>query len=110
MTEKVVQDNIASILDCLVKSDLDEAKRKIQLLLPAVRSEKERGSLMAAAGILASMTKGKDGALQTWDSAKVERAAKSITSNQMADDFDQGYADTLLGYSKLRADTQQSAE
>ncbi|MDG6913937.1 MAG: hypothetical protein JRN34_03835 [Nitrososphaerota archaeon] len=104
----VVQANIATILDSLLKSDLDEAKRRIQALLPTATSEKERGSLMAAAGILASITKGKDGTLQTWDSAKVERAAKSITSNQMADDFDRGYADTLLSYSKLRADTQRT--
>ncbi|MDG6936932.1 MAG: hypothetical protein JRN13_02510 [Nitrososphaerota archaeon] len=105
-----MQANIMSILDSLVKSDLDEAKRKIQALQPEVRSEKERGSLAAAAGILTSMSKGKDGTLQAWDSAKVERAAKSIASSQMADDFDAGYADTLLTYSKLTAGTQQSAE
>ncbi|MDG7012366.1 MAG: hypothetical protein JRN17_04685 [Nitrososphaerota archaeon] len=99
-----------SILDSLVKSDLDEARQKIQEHQPEVKSERERGSLMAASGILASISKGKDGTLHSWDSAKVERAAKSVVSSQMADDFDAGYAETLLSYSKLTAGTRQSAE
>jgi hypothetical protein len=106
---KVVQASIASILESLKKSELDEAKRKIQALMPEVKTERERGSLLAASGILASMSKGKEGTMQTWDAARVERAAKSIIANQMADDFDAGYADTLLNYSRLMAGTQQSA-
>jgi len=101
LTSKVVQASIASILDSLKRSDLDEAKKKIQALTPEVRTEKERGGLLAAAGIYASMTKAKEGTMQTWDSARLERAAKSITSSQMADEFDVGYAEALLNYSKL---------
>ncbi len=104
-----MQASIASILDSLRRSDLDDAKRKIQALMPEVKSERERGSLMAAAGIYASMAKAKGGTMQTWDSARVERAAMSIANSQLADDFDVGYADTLLNYSRLTAGTQQSA-
>ena len=106
---KVVQENIASILDSLIRAELDEAKRKIQALTPEVKSEKERGGLLAAAGIYASMAKAKDGTVQTWDSARIERAAKSVTASQMADDFDAGFAETLQSYSKLMADSQQPA-
>ena len=108
LTTKVVQENIASILDSLSRSELDEAKRKIVALTPDVKSEKERGSLLAAAGIYSSMAKAKDGTMQTWDQARVERAAKSITASQMADDFDLGYADTLLNYSRLISSSQKS--
>jgi len=108
LTSKVVQASIASILDSLRSSDLEEAKRKIQALTPEVRSEKERGGLLAAAGIYASMSKAKEGTMQTWDTQRVERAAKSITASQMADDFDVGYAETLLNYSKLISNSQQS--
>jgi hypothetical protein len=101
LTSKVVQASIASILDSLKRSDLDEAKKKIQALTPEVRTDKERGGLLAAAGIYASMTKAKEGTMQTWDSARLERAAKSITSSQMADEFDAGYAEALLNYSRL---------
>ena len=104
-----MQASIASILDSLKRSDLDEAKRKIQTLTPEVRSERERGGLLAAAGIYASISKAKEGTMQSWDSARIERAARSITASQMADDFDVGYAETLLNYSKLTAGSQQSA-
>ena len=110
LTSKVVQESIASILDSLRRSDLDQAKRKIQALAPEVRSEKERGGLLAAAGIYSSMSKAKEGTMQSWDSARVERAAKSISSSQLADDFDQGYAETLMNYSRLTASSQQSAQ
>jgi hypothetical protein len=110
LTSKVVQENIASILDSLKRSDLDEAKRRIQALTPEVRSEKEKGGLLAAAGIYSRMAKATDGTFQTWDAARVERAANSITASQMADDFDVGYAETLLNYSKLTASSQLSAE
>ncbi|MDG6985697.1 MAG: hypothetical protein JRM73_03015 [Nitrososphaerota archaeon] len=109
MLTKVVQASIASILDSLKRSDLEDAKRKIQALMPEVKTERERGSLMAASGIYSSMSKAKGGAMQTWDSARVERAAKSITKSQLADDFDFGYADTLLNYSRLTAESPQSA-
>jgi hypothetical protein len=109
LTSKVVQASIASILDSLKHSDLEEAKRKIQALTPEVKSERERGALLAAVGIYASMSKAKERAMQTWDSARIERAAKSITASQMADDFDTGYAETLLNYSRLTLNSQQSA-
>ncbi len=110
LTSKAVQETIASILDSLKQSDLEEAKRKIQALTPELRSERQRGELLAAAGIYSSMAKAKEGTMQTWDTARIERAAKSITVSQMADDFDMGYAETLLNYSKLTADSQKSAE
>ncbi|MDG6901854.1 MAG: hypothetical protein JRM80_07825 [Nitrososphaerota archaeon] len=104
-----MQASIASILDSLRRADLEDAKRKIQALMPDVKTERERGSLMAAAGIYASMSKAKGGTMQTWDSGRVERAARSISGNQLADDFDAGFADTLVNYSKLTAAGQQPA-
>ena len=109
LTSKVVQASIASILDSLKRSDLEEAKRKIQALTPEVKSDRERGGLFAATGIYASMSKAKEGTMQTWDTGRIERAAKSITASQMADEFDAGYAETLVNYSKLISSSQQSA-
>ena len=110
LTSKLVQASIASILDSLRRSDLEDAKRKLQALAPEIKSDKERGSLLAASGIYASISKAKEGRMQTWDNARVERAAKSIVSSQMADEFDIGYAETLMNYSKLTQDNLQSAE
>ena len=88
---------------------MDEAKQKIQALMPEVKTERQRGELLAAAGIYSSMAKAKEGTMQTWDAARIERAAKSITSSQLADEFDMGYAETLLGYAKLAASNRQPA-
>jgi hypothetical protein len=109
LTSRVVQESIASILDSLKRSDLDEAKQRIQALMPEVKSERQRGELLAAAGIYSSMAKAKEGTMQTWDTARIERAAKSITASQLADEFDMGYAETLLNYAKLTASSPQPA-
>jgi hypothetical protein len=101
LTSKTVQEGVSSILESLRNSDLDGAKRKLDALLPDVKSERERGRLLAAAGIYASMLKGREGTLQSWDQDRIIRAAKSVESSQMADDFDRGYAETLLDYAKF---------
>ena len=101
LASRNVQVTVASILDSLKNSDMEEAKRKIQALAPEVKNDREKGSLQAAAGIYWSVTKAKEGTMQTWDAAKLERAANSVTSSQFSDEFDQAYAETLLSYSRL---------
>ena len=101
LTSKAVYEGVSSVLLSLRDSDLEGAKRKIDALSSEVKTDKERGSLLAAAGIYSSISKAKDGTLQSWNSERIDRAARSITSSQMADEFDQGYSETLLSYSKL---------
>lgn len=105
LTSKTVHEGVSSILESLRSSDLEGAKMKLDALSPEAKSERERGSLLAAAGIYTSMLKGKEGTLQSWGYDRIVRAAKSVESNQMADDFDRGYAETLLGYAKLMQGT-----
>ena len=109
LTSKAVQESIASILESLTKSNLDEAKHRIQALMPEVKTDRQKGELLAAAGIYSSMAKGKEGTMQSWEPARIERAANSITASQLADDFDLGYAETLLSYAKLTANSRQPA-
>ncbi len=101
LTSKTVHEGVSSILESLRNSDLEGAKRMLDALPPEIKGERERGSLFAAAGIYASMMKGKEGTLQSWGQDRITRAAKSVESSQMADDFDRGYAETLLDYAKL---------
>jgi hypothetical protein len=101
LTSRVVYEGVASILESLRNSDLEEAKKKIDALAAEVKTEREKGSLLAASGIYVSMSRAKDGAMQTWDQERIVRAAHSIRESQMADEFDAGYADTLLDYSKM---------
>jgi hypothetical protein len=101
LTSKTVHEGVSSVLELLRNSDLEGAKRMLDALSPEVKSERERGGLFAATGIYASMSKGKEGTLQSWAQDRIVRAARSIESSQMADDFDRGYAETLLDYTKL---------
>jgi hypothetical protein len=101
LTSRAVNAGISSVLEALRDSNLDEARRRLQAVAQDVRNERGRGCLLAAQGIYSSLSKAKDGAMASWDPVRIERAAKSINSSQLADDFDQGYAETLLSYSRL---------
>lgn len=101
LTSKVVYEGVTSVLESLKNSDLDSARKKLDSIAGQVKTERERGSLLAANGIYASMAKGKEGTMQTWDEARLARAAAIIKGSQMADEFDAGYAETLLSYSRL---------
>jgi hypothetical protein len=101
LTSKVVYEGVSSVLESLKNSDLDGAKKKLEAIASEVKTERERGCLLAASGIYSSMLKAKDGTLQSWDQERVVRAAQSIRQSQMADEFDAGYAETLVDYSKL---------
>ena len=101
LASRNVQGTVASILESLKNSELDEAKRKIVALAPEVKNDREKGSLQAAAGIYWSISKAKEGKMQTWDAAKIERAANSVRGSQFSDEFDQAYAETLMNYSRL---------
>lgn len=92
---------VASVLESIQKPNFEEARTKLAVLQAEAKTDREKGSVMAAAGILASLSKGRDGGMQTWDREKISTAAQAMKKNQMADDWDLGYADTLLGYAKL---------
>jgi hypothetical protein len=96
-----LKDKIASALELIVKSDLEGAKKQIADMAQTAKSERDRGSLMALSGILASISRGKEGTMQTWEPEKMSRAAVTVRKSQMADDWDRGYADVLTNYSKL---------
>ena len=92
---------VAAVLESIRKPDLEEARAKLAVVLTQAKTDREKGSAMAAAGILASTSKGKEGGMQSWSEERVAKAAQTIKKNQMADDWDLGYADTLLGYAKM---------
>ena len=97
---------ITSIMELIKASNFEEARKQVDALAQTMKSERDRGSLMALNGILTSISKGKEGTLQSWQPEKVARAANMIRKSQMADDWDRGYAEVLVSYSKLDKKTQ----
>jgi hypothetical protein len=96
-----LKEKMASVLEALIASDMEGAKKQLETLAQTVKSDRDKGSLMALNGILASMSKGKDGTMQTWEHDKIARAATTIRKSQMADEWDIGYAEVLSNYAKL---------
>ena len=92
---------VSSVLESIRKPDFEDARAKLAIMMAQAKTDREKGSMMAAAGILASISKGKEGGMQNWTGERIAQAAQKIKKNQMADDWDLGYADTLLGYAKL---------
>jgi hypothetical protein len=107
LTSRVVNEGVSSVLQSLKDSDLEGAKKRLEVIAGEVKSERDRGSLLAASGIYSSMMKAKEGTFQTWDGERIARAASSIRQSQMADEFDAGYSDTLMEYSKLLQSSSQ---
>ena len=101
LTSKAVYEGVSSVLESLRDSDLDSAKKRLEAIAGDIRTERERGSMMAATGIYNSMSKAKDGAMRSWDPERISRAATSIRGSQMADEFDAGYAETLMNFTRL---------
>lgn len=85
--------------------DPEGAKARLQAFQQEVRSDKDKGAVLAALGICSSITRAKEGTMQSWDAARLERAARSIVASQFADDFDQGYAEVMIAYSRLTQPT-----
>ena len=101
LTSKTVTEGVATVLEALTHSDIDEARRKIEEISREAKTERERGILAAARGIATSMAKAKNGTFQTWDQEKIVRAAEAIRRSQMSDEFDLGFSETLVSYARL---------
>ncbi len=97
-----VNEEIAGIMQMILKSDLDGAKKRVGALAPNVRTERMRGSLAAVNGIITSKMKKKEGGLRPWDEEKALRAAHQMMKSQLLDDFDKGYAETVTKYAKAK--------
>jgi N-acetylglutamate synthase/N-acetylornithine aminotransferase len=93
--------DLAEVMQLIVNSELETAKKKVTSMTTGVRTERMRGSLAAVNGIITSMTKKKEGSLPSSDEEKAIRAAHQILKSEMLDDFDKGYAETLVKYGKL---------
>ncbi len=103
LTASSVNEEITGIIQMILKSDLDGAKKRVGALAPNVRTERMRGSLAAVNGIITSMMKKKEGGLHSWEEEKALRAAHQLMKSQLLDDFDKGYAETLTKYARLKS-------
>jgi hypothetical protein len=107
LTSKVVYEGVSSVLELLKSSDLDGAKKKLEAIGAEAKTERERGSLLAAQGLYNSIAKSREGSVQSWDLDRLLKAVRSIKDSQMADEFDVGYAETLSSYAKQHSGAER---
>lgn len=96
-----MNEEISAIMQMILKSELEGAKKRAAALAPNARTDRMRGSLAAVNGIIASMMKKKEGGQHPWEEEKALRGAHQMLKSQLLDDFDKGYAETLIKYGKL---------
>jgi len=70
--------DIAEVMQLIVNSEFEAAKKKVTSMSASVRTERMRGSLAAVNGIITCMSKKKEGSLPSWDEEKARRAAQQI--------------------------------
>ena len=97
----MLKEEVGVILDLLAQSKTEEAKQRVQLLLPQVSSEFGKGAVLALNGIVNTITKPK-GNDQFLDPEKVYGTTERITKVQMLDDLDRGYLQTLAKWAKRK--------
>ncbi len=97
----MLKEKVDVILDLLAQSKTDEAKQKVQLLMPQVSSEFGKGAVLALNGIVNSITKPK-GNDQALNPEKVSSTTERIAKVQMLDDLDRGYVQTLARWAKRK--------
>lgn len=94
-----LREELDAILDLLSQSKAEEAKQRIELILPEVSSEWGKGAVLALHGILNTTTKPKSSD-QPLNPDRIQATTERIAKIQMVDDFDRGYLQTLARWAK----------
>jgi hypothetical protein len=95
----MLKEEVDVILDLLAQSKTEEARQRIQLLMPQVSSEFGRGALLALSGILNTIAKPKSND-QALNREKLQATAERVIKVQILDDLDRGYLQTLAKWAK----------
>ena len=98
LSSGMLREEVDSIVELVARGETDEARQKLNLLLPQVSSEYGRGAALALNGILNVLeNKSPD---KMADREKVLRASDRIPKVQILDDLDRGYLQTMSKWSK----------
>jgi hypothetical protein len=94
-----LKEEIDTIIDLLVQLKNDEARQKMEQVRFQISSEHGKGALLALYGVLNSMTKPKNSE-EGIDVERILRTTDKILRNQIIDDLDKGYFQTLSKWAK----------
>jgi hypothetical protein len=93
----MLKEEVEVIVDLVVAKKTDDAKQRLNHLVPEVSSEYGRGAILALNGIL-NVLDSKTEKMSDYD--KILRAAERIPRLQTIDDMDRGYLQTMTKWAK----------
>jgi len=93
----MLREEVDVIVDLVVQKKMDDAKQRLNHLVPEVSSEYGRGAILALNGIL-NVLDNKNEKMSDYD--KILRAAERIPRLQTIDDMDRGYLQTMTKWAK----------
>ncbi|MDA4135126.1 MAG: hypothetical protein OK441_06120 [Thaumarchaeota archaeon] len=103
LSSSMLREEVDSIVELVAQGHADEARQKLNGLIPHVSSEYGRGAALALNGILHVIeNKSTD---RMADREKILRATERIPKSQTLDDMDKGYLQTISKWAKKTKET-----
>ena len=103
LSSSMLREEVDSIVELVAQGHTDDARQKLNQLLPQVSSEYGRGAALALNGILNVLeNKSPD---KMADREKVLRVTDRTPKAQILDDLDRGYLQTMSKWSKRTKET-----
>ncbi len=97
LSSSMLKEEVEVIVDLVVEKKTDDAKQRLNHLVPEVSSEYGRGAILALNGIL-NVLDNKNEKMSDYE--KILRAAERIPRLQTIDDMDRGYLQTISKWAK----------
>jgi hypothetical protein len=94
----MLREEVDVIVDLVAQKKTEDAKQRLNHLVPEVSSEYGRGAILALNGILNALES--KNAERMTDMDKILRAAERIPRLQTIDDMDRGYLQTISKWAK----------
>ena len=98
LSSSMLREEVDAIVELVAQGHTDDARQKLNVLLPQVSSEYGRGAALALNGILNVLeNKSPD---KMADREKILRVTDRTPKAQILDDLDRGYLQTMSKWSK----------
>ena len=94
----MLREEVDVIVDLVAQKKTDDARQRLNHLVPEVSSEYGRGAILALNGILSVLDTKNAERMTDYD--KIMRAAERIPRLQTIDDMDRGYLQTISKWAK----------
>ena len=98
LSSSMLREEVEVIVDLVAQGKIEDARQRLNHLVPEVSSEYGRGAILALNGVLNILDTKNTERMSDYD--KILRAAERIPRLQTIDDMDRGYLQTITKWAK----------